>query len=239
MNNLEQPKIDVKAIQAKANAAAEKAYLKEIESYYTDYNSPYRQLIAEELKKQEFNRCMDLPDILSQVNKALSAEIDKIANNAIASTYIPMLSKALVGFDKEMNLSAILRYIISELEPDGDEQEDYVFSYEKDVRFDWLNCELITNKGRYEFTFHTVGYLKDENPKYQLLSFPINQYGRDKQTMSITKNEVKIEMPYTPGILEDPIMTMFFKLMLSNTHITMDCDGFDEYWFPNEDRCNC
>ena len=35
MESLEQPKIDIKKIQETANAAAEKAYLKEIENYYT------------------------------------------------------------------------------------------------------------------------------------------------------------------------------------------------------------
>ena len=51
--NLEQPKINVKKLQKAANDAANKAYLAEIEDYYTSYNSPFKKAIKEQLEKTQ------------------------------------------------------------------------------------------------------------------------------------------------------------------------------------------
>lgn len=241
MKTLEQPKIDVKKIQVSANAAAEKAYLKEIESYYTAYGSPYREMIQTELKKQDFKYNMELPDILGKINTALSEEVDRIANNAIAMSYIPMISDTMIGLDNEITLSFLLNKIISEIEPERDQFDEFHFSYNKNDRgYDWLNCELSTPDNNYEFTLHTANTEKGDQQKYQLLSFPSNKaktgYGSN---MVVYKDDVKIEMPFTPNILQDKVLKLFFKMMLNNSKITMNCDGFDEDMFPERDHCHC
>jgi len=236
LETLENPKIDVKKIQETANAAAEKAYLKEVEDYYTSYNSPYREMVKNELKKQEFKFCMELPDILSKINSALKDEIDRIANNSIANTYIPMLNSALVGMKKELKLSEMLKEIISELEPEREDMDEYSFSYTKNERHGWLSCELQTASSYYEFTLHEVSG-KESSNKYQLLSFPHNKKSSNS-VVKLFKDDVRIEMPFTPNIMEDKVLKIFFKMMLSNSHIEMDVDSFYEDWFP-EDDCQC
>ena len=238
MENLEQPKINVLDIQKKANEAAEKAYLKEIEEYYTSYNSPYRKLVKEELEKQEFKFSMELPNILEKINSSLSKEIDAIANKAIASTYIPMVNNSLVGLEKELKMSDILKLIIQEIEPDENEKDDYYFDYEKHDKYDWLSCSIRTDKNRYEFTLHTCRGDSEEQ-KYQLLSFPSAQSNKGYQkTMIVYKDDVKIEMPFAPNILQDKILNVFFRVMISQSEISMDCDGFEEDMFPSEE-CYC
>lgn len=240
MGNLEQPKIDIKSIQERANAAAEKAYLKEIEEYYTSYNSPYRRLIEEELNKQKFHYGMKLPNIMGKLNEALSKEIDTIANNAIANSYIPMVSNALVGLDKEITLSFLLKEIIKELEPERDVFDEFSFEFKKDKGYDWLNCELYTPEDNYYFTLHTSTTKEGEKQKYQLLSFPRNKHKSGyNSNMIIYKDDVKIEMPFTPNILHDKVLNLFFKMMLSGSKITMDCDGFYEDMFPEQEYCHC
>ena len=243
--SLEQPKINIEDIQKRANEAAQKAYLSEIDSYYTDYSSAFKKMIKAELEKQEFKYNMELPNILGKLNDALSDEVDRIANNAIAMTYIPMISNALVDIDKEITLTWFLKEVIKELEPDSDTFDEFYFEAEKSNGHDWLNCTLNTPDSHYDFTLHTKSYYGEEKDKhngkaYQLLSFPTNKqkqgYGSN---MVVYKDDVKIEMPFTRNILQDKVLTIFFKMMLSGSTIVVDCNGFDEDMFPEDEHCHC
>lgn len=240
MENLETPKINIEEIQKRANEAAEKAYLKEIESYYTDYNSPYRKMISKELKKQKFSYPLYLPEIIQVLNKAIIQETDKIANHAIAMTFLPMLTYAFTHMEKFVKMSDILKEIISEIDPESEDYESFYFNYSKDSQYDWLNCELTTPKNHYEFTLHLVSESKnDETKRYQLLSFPYNSYKKGyNSNMKIRKDDIEIEMPFTPNVLQDEVLTIFFKMMLSKCKITMDCNDFDDWMFP-EMECYC
>lgn len=245
MKSLEQPKIDIKVIEKRAKEAAEKAYLSEIDSYYTDYSSPYKKMIKAELEKQKFNFGMKLPDILSTIQKALSDEVDAIANRAIANTYIPMISDALIGLPKNITMTEFLKEVVEAIEPERNEFEDFSFSYKKNESHGWLSCELTTPETNYEFTLHTKDYYGDdkkegESQKYQLLSFPGNKYksGYNSQ-MTVYKDDVKIEMPFTPNVLADKVLNLFFKLMLSNSVIDVDCSYFSDDIFPEDEDCHC
>lgn len=248
MESLKQPTIDIKKIQETANAAAEKAYLKEVEEYYTSYNSPYRKLIKQELEKQEFQWSMSLPKIMTKINESLEKEIDIIANNAILNSYIPMVSDTLIGLPKELKISFFLKEIIKELEPESDQFDEFNISIVKDDQYDWLNCELSTPDNYYEFVLHTVkDYNADKNKieekqTYQVLSFPTSkQVGKkyNSSNMIIYKDDIKIEMPFTPNILQDKVLKLFFKMMLNNSNIEIDTKEFTEDMFPEQEHCHC
>ena len=241
MESLKQPKIDIKEIQEKANAAARKAYLDEVEQYYTSYNSPYKKMIKNELEKQEFKYNMELPNILEKINDALKDEVDAIANNAIAMSYIPMVNDALGTLPKNLKISEFLKMIIEEEDQDRDLFSDYAFSYKKHERHDWLDCEIITPESVYEFTLHAKNYYRSEKhegeQQYQCLGFPNN---KSKSKMTIYKDDVKIEMPFTPNILSDKVLGLFFKMMIGSSLLTMDVSSFHEDMFPeDEDHCHC
>lgn len=240
MGNLKTPEINIEEIQEAANAAAKKAYLNAIADYYTSYSSPYKKLIEAELEKQKFKYNMELPNIMAEINESLSNEVDSIANQAIATSFIPMISKALIGLDKEMKLSELLKMIIEELEPDSDNYEEFHFSYKEEREYGWIECELTTHLNNYAFTLHTLSRSKQQEGKYQLLSMPYNKYKKGyNSNMTIYKDDIKIEMPFTPGILEDEVLNIFFKMMLSNTIIELDCEGFDDDMFPEDEHCHC
>lgn len=236
MKGLEQPKIDVKKIQEAANKAAETAYLKAIDDYYTSYNSPFRQMINAELEKQKFKHSMPLPDVIKEINSALTQEVDRIANAAIASTYVPMVSKALVRMDKKIKLSDLFKMIIEELEPEREDYDEFTFSAEPYKDYSWLECILHTPKSHYEFTLHTV----HDSDNRQILSFPRNKAKSGYNSkMTLYKDDIKIEMPFIPNVLEDKVLTIFFRLLLSNSEIIMDVKDFDEDMFPEEEHCHC
>lgn len=240
MESLEQPVIDVKKIQEQANKAATDAYLKAVREYYTNYDSPYIKKIKEELGKQEFKWSLTLPDVMSKISESLSKEIDLIANNAIANSFIPLVSNSLTGLEKNLKLSDILKKIIKDLEPDRDEFDYFHFAMEEDEKFKWLSCGLTTNENYYEFTLHAVGKEKDQPKTYQLLSFPSNKYKEGfKSNMTVFKDDLKIEMPFTPGVLEDKVLNIFFRMMISSSIITIDCDGFNEDMLPEDEFCQC
>ena len=240
MENLEQPKIDIKLIQEKANEAAEKAYLSAIEDYYTSYQSPYKKMIKSELEKQKMSYAMELPDVMAKINEALSNEIDIIANNAIANSYIPMVTNSLIGLEKEITLSWFLKETINELDPEEDVFDEFSFSFNEHPDYGWLECCLVTPNSNYKFNLHNVTIKKGDKQKYKLLSFPRHRSKEGYNSkMVIYKEGVKIEMPFAPGILQDKVLNLFFKMMFSDSTITMDCDGFSEDMFPDKDYCHC
>ena len=231
------PEIDKEKLQKVANEAAQKAFFTVVNDYYNEYKSPYQKKVREQLDKQEFSYALQLPDILSKINESLSAEIDRIANEAVAYTYLPLISRILIRIQKYLKWSEVLKMIISELEPEESEYADFLFSYTHD-KLGWLNCKLNTPENVYEFTLHTTEYKPKPGSeiKYRLLCFPENK-GLEKyrRKMVIRKDDVTIEMPFTPGIIQDKVMSIFMKLMLSNCEIDMDCDSFDDEMFPMEE----
>lgn len=239
---LQEPKIDAVKIQNAANEAAEKAFLNEVTDYYNSYNSPYKKAIKEQLNKQELGWSLELPDVLATLNKALIEEVDNIANTAIAQTYIPMVADVLVKMEKNQKMSELLKGLIADIEPDESEREEFHFEYEKNSQYDWVDCELITDKGNYKFTLHQdYDSRKDSalTAKYSLLSMPHGRLGEStNRTMSIHANDVRIELPFTPNILNDKVLKMFSKVLLSKCEIEMDCNCIDEDWFPR-DECHC
>ena len=236
------PEIDAEKLQAAANAAAEKAFLKEIEDYYNSYNSPYRKEVRKHLEAQKLSFPIELPDIVKKINESLSAEIDRIANEAVAMTYMDIVNRALVRIEKSVKMSDVLRMIFEEIRPDENEYDTFTFSYKKDKYENWLRCDLTTPNGAYDFTLHTTGFYRSKEDekelemakgiRYQLLNFP---YTNGKKQMVIYKDDVKIEMPFTPDIINDKVFLVFMKLMLSKCEIEMDCSSFPDDMFPTEE----
>ena len=133
-----------------------------------------------------------------------------------------------------------MKEIINELNPDRDVYDEFSFEYEKHDSYDWLSCVLYTPENNYEFTLHTARIKEGEKQKYQLLSFPSNKHKTGyNSNMTIYKDDVKIEMPFTPNILHDKVLNLFFKMMISGSKITLDCDRFYDDMFPEPEYFQC
>lgn len=230
------PKLDLAVLQEKANEFAMKGAIETLKDFYSGYDSPYRKAITEELKKQQMHGSIQLPDIIAILNDSLSKEIDMIANTAISKTFVPMVQQFLTRAEKEMNFSDILKEFI---EITGAENmDDCSVSIEKSTH-GWLDVDISFEDENYELTFHTDYHTEKEAiKKYQLLSLP-RDGEKYSQTMKLKVGDgATLELPYTREILQNKFVSYIAGLVIANTKITMDCDGFSEEMFPKECHCD-
>ncbi len=203
--------------------------MEEIQKFYTDYDSPYRLKIREELNKQKIPAIDPLPQIVTKIGDAFKDQIDEIVNVAIANSYVPKLRDLLRLYDKEVKMSFILQEIINALHATTNDMDNFSFSYEENQRFEWLACELKVAGEVYKFTLH-----KNDN-MYKLLSLG---YGRlAERDMELAKDDIRLTMPMQSNILNDEVNLILTKLLLGNTLIDMDCDDFEEEMFEDIQEC--
>jgi hypothetical protein len=231
------PKIDFEKLAEAAEKAAMTGALKEIEEYYTGWNSPYREAIKEELKKKGFNGHIQLPEVTSLINKAMSNEVDRIVNTAVAKTYVPQLSKMLVGVEKEVDFSEMLKEFIEAT--DQEDMDECECNVSKSPH-GWLNVTIKGKEHEYELTLHEHYQSKKENlERYCLLGLP-NKYREEStrpKTMTIHTENARIEIPFTQNILSDDFMKFCAGMLIADSVITMDTRDFDQDMFP--EQCHC
>ncbi len=231
------PKItlDNETIQKAANEYAMKGAIECVKEFYTSYNSPFKKKIEEELTKQEFSWAMELPNILGLINDSLTKEIDLIANTAVSKTFVPLVQKFLTKTKKELLFSEFLKELIEETRADYDEIS---VSVVLDKKYNWLNVIITWQNKEFDITFHEVYETKTlPVQKYQILSLPRDARNSGK-TMKLSIEGATLEMPFTQNVLQDKIALVTGRMVLANTHVTMDCEEFDREWFPN-DNCHC
>jgi len=238
MENQILPQLDISILQQKANEYAMAGATKTIEDFYAGYNSPFRKAVEDELKKVSIDtHKIALPDIIGILNEQLTKKIDEIANEAIAKSFVPLVNRFLTGLNKELLFSDVLKEFIEVTKEDSDDH--YEVSVEPNYRHNWLNVNISKGEMNYEFTLHqTFASERSGPPKYHLLSLPYNSE-KHKPTMKLSIDGVKLEMPFTSGILEDRFISYLAKTIISQCEITMDCKDFDEEWFHDEDGCHC
>lgn len=228
--------LDNEVIQQKANEYAMKGAIDCVKEYYTSYNSPFKKKIEEELDKQKFEWEMELPNILALINDSLTKEIDLIANTAISQTFVPLVQKFLTKTQKEMKFSDFLKAIIAETDAEYDEIS---VSVEENEKYEWLDVEIKHEKRELHITFHQVYSTKNlPVKKYQILGLPSDRVSGYGKTMKLSIEGATLEMPFTANILQDDIAMVVGRMILANTHVEMDCEEFDEDWFP-KDECRC
>lgn len=235
------PVLDLVALQKAATDAAMKGALKSIEDFYTSYNSPFRKIIDAELAKTELHGNISLPDILGIINDSLTAEIDAIANTAIAQTFVPLVKRFLVRADKEMKFSEILSELVEIDRKKWDENEHVSFDdcdvEIKESEHGWLDISVTIGE-TYRFTLHS-DYDTRNAPvkKYVMLSLPRKAYD-DEKNMVLSIDGAELKIPFASSVLRDEFALFSARIVLARTLITMDCRGFSEDMFPS-DHCHC
>lgn len=231
------PVLDTEVLKAKTQEAAMKGALKTIEEYYTAWDSPFKKHIAEELNKAPIGHGIELPDIIGLINQSLVAQIDQIANTAVAQTFVPLVSKFLTRVDPEVPFSQILKEFIALFEYEDVEPYDFSINIDEDSEWGWLTIKLSCKKVEHHFTLH-----KNENKDkltektYSALSLPYST-GTAYHKMKIKVEGAELEMPFTPDILRDDFISFIARLVISKSIIKMDVTDFDEDLFP--ERCHC
>jgi hypothetical protein len=235
MESLKLPELDLNVLEEKAKEFAMKGAIKEIEEYYTGYNSSFRKQIKEDLEKKTISIHLDLPDILGLLNQALTIEIDRIANASIAETFVPLATNALTRIEGDVKFSDILREFISCC------HSDFKDGYRPEVSIDesthgWLDVKLTFTDYRdkenvYDITLHKT--FKDEaEGKYCILSLPrVETPYNYTKTMKLSNGESTLEIPFTRDSLKDEFTSFIARLLISKSYIIVDCDDFDEDMF--------
>ena len=225
------PVLDYEALQKKANEAAMKGAMQAFEEFYSGYNSPYKKAIEEDLKNKSISYTFELPDIIAALNDSLSKEVDKIANEAIAKTFIPLVHRFLQRAKPEIAFSEILSQFVDCMS--SSDRDDFSVDIDEDSRWKWLNIKLKCEDKEYRITFHLDSNSKEK--RYKALSMPYDKstYGR---MMKLSVEGATLEMPFTSDILGDSFMSFMANIVMSGSLIIMDTEYFDDDLFSN---CHC
>lgn len=239
MESLKLPELDLKVLEEKAKEFAMKGAIKEIEDYYTGYNSPFRKQIKKDLESKTTSIHLELPDILALINQSLSEEIDRIANNSVAELFVPMATNALTRIEGDVAFSDILREFVRCCHSDFKDGSRPEVSVDKSTH-GWLDVELRFTDYRgeenvYDITLHSGSHKDKGEDKYYILSLPrnITPYNYTK-TMKLSNGESTIEMPFTRDALKDEFTSYIARVLINKSPITMDCDDFDEDMFRQD-----
>lgn len=233
------PLLDMEQLKKATNEAAMRGALKAIEEYYTSYRSPFIEAITDQLKEQQIGGIIELPDIVALINKSLSAEVDKIANSAVANSFIPLVSKILAREDKEVRFSDILQDFVDEFKYETPDPDDFSVLIKEHPVHEWLDVTINAPERNYRFTLHRHNESKKENlKKYRLLSLPYGLYDSSSRKMKLSIDNATLELPFTPDVLSDKFTAKLARLVLSDSLITIDTEYFDESMFPQPCHCH-
>ncbi|MCT8340519.1 hypothetical protein MG296_10675 [Flavobacteriaceae bacterium TK19130] len=227
--------IDNDLLQQKANEYAQKGAEETIKEFYSGYSSPYKKAIKEHLENRGFDHAFDLPDVVASINESLTKEIDKIANTAVAKTFVPMVTEFLTRAPKKMNFSEVLKEFIncSDFDHDEENEDDYCVNIIKEDR-SFLRLVLENGTDEYE-----IGFYKEKDG-YTIYSLPFTYSGEKERIMKISLDGgVNLELPFTKGVLENKFTSFIARLVMAETVITFDVKEFSEDMFPERDHCHC
>ena len=194
---------------------------------------------------------IEVPDIIGILNESISKEIDMIANNAVAKTFVPLVKNFLTRAAAELKLSDILKEFISytEFESNDYDTDEYSLEFKKDdgsflylivagpkVSFE-IHFYLKSNRGETPkvYEIYTLPYIEENSSNSKFYS---RSFGERKMKISMDGGTT-LELPFTPGILEDDFMSYIAKLIIANSKITFDVTEFDEDMFPRREGCHC
>jgi len=216
-----------------------KGVKKSVEDYFTSYNSDFRRQFEKALSSVAMPTELKLPDIVAKMNEALNEKSTKIANTAVAKTYIPLYTEMLLDIEQEITMSKVLKKIIDacgatrsdsydyslNLQTDDDDRSRYYLYWRGTLQANGCNYEISFSQNR-DKDYFEVNHL----PRYAKKP---HRY-IDQMTVNL-KNGTSLQMPFTPNVLEDPVMRVFANLILNDCHIHLDVDDFDDDMF----ECAC
>lgn len=233
------PKIDINELQKKANEFAQNGAIATIKDFYTGYNSPYKKSIEEHLQHKGVNHSFDLPDIVAALNDGISKEIDKIANAAIAETFIPMAAELLTRAPAKMNFSEVLKKFIEIGYYDWKEYDSNDFNVEiSEPEGSFMYLSIFGGDDKYEHLgLHNHKGTREE-PKWSFFTLPRDHTSHFQHKMKLTVEGAVLEMPFVPSVLHDRFKSFIASLIIAKTEITFDVADFNEDMFP-QDECHC
>lgn len=226
-NKIVEPVLDMNEIQKKANEFALKGALECVKEYYTGYNSPFKKEIENQLKQMSPSFFFTMPEVMGVINESLSSQIDIIANEAIAKSYVPLVRQFLTRGEDVIKASDIVDRFKKQNEYD-DEQIEVEMS--KDERYGWYNMALSCGNEECKITLHEDSKSENGQQFYSMLGLPYSHKdGRYNNVMKVSLNEgASMEIPFTCGILHNDFLTYIANLVMFKTKIVIDKTYFDD-----------
>lgn len=238
MNDQILPVLDTEKLKQKAQESAMKGAMQEVQDFYESYSSPFRKKIKEQLEGMEVkSHQIQLPEIIGLINDSLSKEIDLIANQAVAKSFVPLVKKFLTKAPSEMKFSEFLKEIIDTTH--NDDYENYECECEKNTTHGWYDVTIRYKGSEYKFTFHEDYNTKKTNPGkyYHILSLPYNYDSKSNRNMVLNYEGATLEIPFTHAVLQDDIVSLSARCIMADTKFEFDTLEFEEDMFP--ERCHC
>lgn len=226
-NKIVEPMLDMEEIQKKANEYALKGAVECIKEYYTGYNSPFKKEIENRLNQMSPSFCFTMPEVMGVINESLSSQIDIIANEAIAKSYVPLVRKFLTRGEEVIRASDIVDKFKNQHEYDDEPIE---VEMSKDERYSWYNMKLECGDEKCSITLHEDSKNEQGQQFYSMLGLPYeHKRGSYDRNMKITLDEgASIEIPFTCGILHNNFLTYVANLAMFKTKIIIDKTYFDD-----------
>lgn len=226
-NKIVEPVLDMNEIQKKANEFALKGAIECLKDYYTGYNSPFKKAIEEHLDKSRTSFCFTMPEIMGVINESLSSQIDIIANEAIAKSYVPLVRKFLTRGEEIVRVSDIVSAFKKQHEYDDDPIE---IDLSEDKGYGWYRMKLECGDEKCNITLHEDSKNEKGQQFYSMLGLPYeHKRGSYDRNMKNTLDEgASMEIPFTCGILHNDFLTYVANLVMFKTKIVIDKTYFDD-----------
>lgn len=228
--------IDQEEIKKAATEAARKAILKEVNDFFTGYDSPFRKEVRKYLEANQPPVTFQLPEFAEIINKGLTEEIDNLCSEIGIKKYAHTLRQALTNVpvreDGTITITDLgnMLYEKAFMDEYGDkvslkvEDENYK-GYPKVT----LSLTEDGEDNEYQFGLCAIDLATvDENPLYHVMSMP---HSRNSYSNIRIKNAegVKIEIPSFAGVGSDSILAVIASLLIHNIPIRRDTDWYEKH----------
>lgn len=226
-NKIVEPVLDMNEIQKKANEFALKGAIDCIKNYYTGYGSPFKKAIEEYLEKSRTSFSFTIPEVMGVINESLSSQIDIIANEAVAKSYIPLVRRFLTRVEGIVKVSDIVDAFKQQHEYDTELVE---VELSKDASYGWYHLVLKCGDDKCSITLHEDSKTEEGQKFYSMLGLPHElRNGSYNRNMIVRLDEgASLEIPFTCAILHNDFLAYVANLVMFRTKIVIDRTCFDD-----------
>lgn len=238
-NFLAELSINQEEINKIATDAARKAITRELESYYNDYDSPFRKEIRKYLEAHQPPINLTLPDCTEIINSGLTAEIDKICSEISVKNYAATLRKALTGLPTREDGSITITDLGNKLceHVEFTEYGDYLSITLEDEPYEGFikaSLAIVEEGEKREYNF-TLSRNNHKEKFYHILSMPFgtNDEWKSRNIKVKTEDNTVIEIPSFAGVHSDVILAVIASVIIHNVAIDVDTYDFIEEYGNN------
>lgn len=235
------PSISNEEIQQAVNESARQGMLKQIEEFFTGYNSPFQEKVKEYLSEQipgDFR--LDIAGCMALINEGLQAQVQEIAHKAIAQSYAPMVQQLLTKRFDQVTFSDIVNAFVNEYDICNEglchaelKQNSWGSEQLK------LECED-DDRISYSITFNPVKTSDGEkNNRYEILSMPMpdqswQEWPTVKCCFEREGTKCTMHLPLGNGVLRDSFFRFIANIVVFNIPVFKDRYHFDDITGNND-----